>query len=167
MSGSHCLLLSFHKRSPSLFLADSPGRRAGAEMVQLGKLRGQWARVPETQTPSWSWYLRSLRDLSWCCVEKRATMCQVEMDSTTAGLVEILGAGPGESSWQGSAGKGVLGPPGSGFKGKAPAGEQAQPGLWRVSGVEWGSGSSQEHLEVQGKGWGRRLRPLPCPPCQG
>lgn len=34
------------------------------------------------------------------------------------------------------AGKGVPGFPGSDFRGKAPAGEQAQPRLWRASEEE-------------------------------
>lgn len=61
------------------------------------------------------------------------------------------GVEPEESSWQGGAGKGVPGTPGSDFRGEAAAGEQAQPGLWRLLDGEWGAGSSQEHLGVQGR----------------
>jgi hypothetical protein len=56
------------------------------------------------------------------------------MAKATACPMEIVGVEPGESSWQGSAGKGVPGPPRSDFGGKAAAGEKAQPGLWRVLG---------------------------------
>lgn len=120
-------------------------------------------KSPGTQKPSCSLCL--VRDLSWHCLEKGATVCQVEMARAIACPTDIVGVEPGESSWQGSARKGVPGPLGSDFRGKN----------WQLeSGHSLGFGDSRVESKEQeavrnilgckeGTGMGREegFRPLP------
>lgn len=78
-----------------------------------------------------------------------------------------MGAEPGESSWQGSVGKGVPEPPGSDFREKAAAGEQHSLGSGDSQVANREQEASQGHLGVQERdgGAGKKVSGLSCPFC--